>query len=211
MQLRVVGNEPREGVHHAVDGRARDPVGMAAPRLDEERRPPQQRPPEPAGDDRGAPAPGLAVAPDAGDREQAGGEQEPRDVREQSEEHEDAERGRVPAARPAEPAVGEHRRHDTEQLELGVHARRPTVNQLEGADREQPGRDDAGRAIPAHPPCEERERSHRAHDRRHPEPELVDPRAGERQANQVVEGWVRVVEPEVVEQVAERIDARPSR
>ncbi len=123
---------------------------------------------------------------------------------EQGEEHQDADRRGVPPARPTEPAVGEHRRHDTEQLELGVHAPRPTVDQLEGADREQPRRDDAGHAPPAHPPCKERECSHRARDRRHPEPELVDPCSGERQADQVVERRVRVVEPEVVEQVAER-------
>src|SRR5947207_3236323 len=88
---------------------------------------------------------------------------------EKPDEHQRAERGRVPAARPAEPGVGQHRSEDSDELELRVHARGAPVRELEVADGEQRGGDDPGKRVTAHPPGEQSERAYRAHDGWQPE------------------------------------------
>ena len=78
-------------------------------------------------------------------------------MRDESDEHEDAEHGRVPSLRAREPGVGQHRDRDTEQFELGVHAGFAAVHGFERAHRHERGRDQPEPALVPHPPREQRD------------------------------------------------------
>ena len=173
-------------------------------RLRQERRTPQQRPSRHTRNHRCPPQPRLAVAPQPGEDKKAAAQEEHLHMGEKPDEHQRAERGRVPAARPAEPGVGQHRSEDSDELELRVHARGAPVRELEVADGEQRGGDDPGKRVTAHPPGEQRERAYRAHDGWQPEQKLVHPGTRERRAQQVVERRMRVMGAQVRQEVAER-------
>ncbi len=160
---------------------------MTAAALHEERGSPDGGPTDEARGERAAPPPGRAIGAETGEGEQPGAEEEHLHVDEQTDEGEQPDGDRVPRAGSAEPAVGEHGRGDTDQLEVGVHPGLATVLDLECADGEQSRGDDPGPPPAPHPPREQRDRGHRAGDRGQAEEELAGAGSGEWRPEQVVE------------------------
>ena len=123
---------------------------------------------------------------------------------EQSGDDQHEEDRRVATARCPEPRFGEDRQPDPEELQLGIHACVPAVDDLERAQRHHRGGQHPGPTPIAHPPRNEREGADGCGDSRGPEPERVDAEPGEREVQEVVERRMRVVRPQEREQRTER-------